>query len=232
MANNNIQFFGIEEVIDAYQARGVPSWALWIGNQFLFPCYTSSMEIGEAQLRTLLEKLEATNRPDCYKLKVYDDVKDGKIRDKTPSDGSFNFILSEYDEETDNYYKRKKGLISGAGDIAILKRLEAIEQKVSGVNETASVYDKIMDFAETDAGKMVVGHLLGAIFKTPGASNIMRGAISGINQGEAKEMSYQDAMIILKSADDRLEDHLIKLAKVAQANPMLFKTIISSLENM
>jgi hypothetical protein len=88
VAGESLQFYGRDMVVAMFQQRKAEAWSLWHRKQFLFK------GIGWEELDGLLENLESGQGNATYTLKVYDSVKDvAAIKERTESDGSFNFKL-------------------------------------------------------------------------------------------------------------------------------------------
>lgn len=224
-----VQFRGAANVLQAYQDRDVPSWALFQGKQFLVPCVCDEVSEGHSQLSSLLEKLEQGGTNAIYTLKVYEEIPGGKIKENTPSDGSFNFQLNA---DTMTMYQGKQQYVGSIA--AIESKLAAIERKLGEKDsepEELSTYDKVMGFVETPAGSMVLQTVLGAILnKQIPAQPIYRpSAINGIGDSEEK---IKQAIEVLQQHDTMLGDHLMKLAKIAIDNPQSFKFLLTTLDSM
>lgn len=227
-----VQFRGLQDVLQAYVDRGVAAWALFQGKQFLVPCICDSVEEGQADLNTLLEKLQNGGTNAIYTLKVYEDIPGGKIKENTPSDGSFNFQLNG------NNMTMYEGKQQYVGSIAAIQsELSAIKrelQKKEGEPEELTTYDKVMGFVETPAGAMVLQTVLGAIFgqhrvSAPPPQTYRPSAINGVNDNDAQ---IKQAIDILKQHDEKLGEHLLKLSKIAIDNPQSFKMIVATIDSM
>jgi hypothetical protein len=234
MASSNsssIQFFGIESVIAAYEARNVAAFAIWQGKQFQFPCVPDSVEDGSVELQAILERLaKSTNA--IYTLKVYEDVPTGgKIKSNTPDDGSFNFRLNA-DEQliTQSQY-------------ASYRKTEEIHTRLAAIEQKLNVEEDDEDEPENKLGLIgeIIGHpaiqpivqelFLSVIssFKKPAQPPAMQTArISGIDE----DKMLQDAIKALQQHDVKLSEHLMKLAKLAQESPASFNFLIQTLDGM
>lgn len=225
----SVQFKGIDSVIEAYERRRVPAWSLWQGSQFMFKYEGNDIAEGAQELSAILEALgESTNA--VYTLKVYEDHP-GKIKDKTPHDGSFNFKINGGEQEVTN---SQYGALRNQS--AILEKLERLEQRL---NERE-------DEEEERPNKL---GLIGEILNDPGTSSIVvplimkafgisgistpqptRMAISGINDDAAATL--KEAMTILQNADPKLPEHLMKLARLSQQSPDSFNFLLKTLDGM
>lgn len=226
----SVQFKGVNSVIDAYERRKVPAWSLWQGSQFMFKYEGDDMEQGGQELQSILEVLsDSTNA--IYTLKVYEDLPGGKIKDKTPHDGSFNFRLNADNQEITN---SQYGALRNQN--AILEKLESLEKRLNEKDEE-----------EDDEPPSKLG-LIGEILNDPGTSQIvlplimkafgigttpshpaMR-SINGIPDDDRATLN--EAMQILKTADPKLPEHLMKLAKLSKESPDSFKFLLQTLDSM
>lgn len=225
----SVHFKGIDNVLNAYEQRAVPAWSLWQGSQFLFKYEGNDISEGATALNEILDRLAQSSNA-IYTLKVYEELQGGKIKDKTPHDGSFNFKLNlDSQEITTSQY----GALRNQN--AILEKLERLEQRMNEREEEE----------EEEEPKSKLG-LIGEILNDPGISQIVmplvskllgingantpRPTIAGINDDEAATL--KQAIEILKKSDPDLPAHLMKLAKLSQESPDSFKFLLNALEGM
>jgi hypothetical protein len=229
MSSSSVQFKGLNSVIAAYENREVPAWSLWQGKQFMFKYEGNDIGEGSQQLQTILEALQNSSNA-IYTLKVYEDVPGGKIKNNTPDDGSFNFKLNAENQEiTVNQY--------GA-----LRKQDKLEQ------ELAEIKQMLLEREEEEEPQSKLG-LIGEILNDPGISQIVQpllmkflgisGAptpqtamrsISGIN--DDAPATLEKAIAILKQADPKLSEHLMKLANLSKESPDSFKFLLNTLDGM
>src|SRR6516162_6574636 len=105
----SLQFIGRKATVDAVRNRGLETWALFQGKQFI------TAGSGPDSLDEFLKKLEPGGTMAMYLVKVYRGIDPEDVTDKTECSGSFNFKLTDPEAR------------SGATDPAILDRLERIE---------------------------------------------------------------------------------------------------------
>lgn len=230
------QFKGLQQIVNAYINRGVPSFAVWYGKYLLFPYPCNNIEDGQQALTDFLESISKGSNV-AYTLKVYEDLDNGKIKEKTQSDGSFLFYL-ESDEQKARSEDYKEQRISGNNEV--ISRLAAIEAKMEGGkigSGELSTLDHIKDFCDTEAGKIAVPQIVGAIISMimPGQQRSIPmqqpalGQISGITPNDGR---ITQAIVTLKKHDAKLDEHLEKLATLAETNPQGFQSMIAILDQM
>ena len=231
-------FFGIDGVLDAYDARGLDTWALFHGKNFM-TAGVSPEELGE-----FLQKLSAGAGNTVFTLKVYKEIEDpDDITDKTPSNGSFNFMLDG------GMFGRPQKV---GGYDAIAKRLDDIENKISGnQHEEKSIGAILYDHLENpEKLATLVGTIL-SVLRPPqpyGMGRMAQPIGYATNQGShtspenTHAMNDNDAasaierlsaaIDILEKRDPKIVDHLEKLAQLSQSNPQLFNMLIRQLDTM
>ena len=226
-----VQFKGEDKVLQAYINRGIPSFAIFLGSQLILPYPCDNIETGRAALSDFLQAIsEGTNA--VYTLKVYEDLDEkGKIKDKTPSDGSFNFQLWG---QNMSVYDGQQARINGMNEM--VSRLSAIEKKLGdGPEKEPTIYDHVLDFCETDVGKIVAPQLIGGVLRMLGMANNQPvfnppnlGAIRGIPESD----QLTNAIEVLKQYDPKLPEHLFKLAQLAKADPGQFAMLIMMIDKI
>lgn len=232
---SSVQFKGVDSVIQAFQNRQVPSWSLWQGKQFMFKCESQDISESSIQLETILETLSQSSNA-IYTLKVYEDLpKEGKIKNNTPDDGSFNFKLNiETQEINSNQYStlRNQGKIE--------ERLIAIEKKLDEPfeDEEEKPRSKLGMIGDILNDPGVSAILIPLLTKVLGIGNInqntermMPVTISGINADDEDDKLKQ-AISILKTADSNLSYHLMKLAELSQNDAGSFQFLLQTLDRM
>src|SRR6266481_1912546 len=82
-----VQFYGREAIKQAFNNVNADGWSIWQDRQMI------TKGVGLPMLESFFDLLG--DSPAWYTLKVYDEIEDSKqIKDKTPADGSFTFVLS------------------------------------------------------------------------------------------------------------------------------------------
>lgn len=230
--SSSIQFKGLEAVLDAFQSRGVPAWSLWQGKQFMFKCEESDMVQSLSELNTILTALAQSSNA-IYTLKVYEDLgKGGKIKDSTPSDGSFNFKLNSPEQEvTIAQYSTLRNQNNIDARLGAIEKL-LIEREEEEEEEPQSKLGVIGEILNDPGVSSIVVPLIMKAFglgdvKSP--YNMQANAqIAGIND----EAELSEAIRILKEHDANLSTHLMKLAKIAQNDKNSFDFLLKTLDGL
>lgn len=234
-----VQFRGGDNVIKAYQQRQADTWAIFQKNCLI----TKGSD--EEELKAFLSMLAEGGSRAVYTLKIYDDLGTADIKDKTPADGSFSFILTnDTDGDLDNSLsqysatnKRNK----------LFERLEAIEARLNGADqddEDNSLMGKIGQVLSDPDELMKYVRAAKEIFGTGTPQPTYTAAIgNAAPKNEAMNYTQQpqqptekdmqrlsDALDTLGKADPKIIDHLEKLAKLATDKPGKFKSLLTMLE--
>lgn len=216
--SHSVQFFGRDSVVEAFEYRNCPAWSLWQGRQFLLSKAAANVNEAAAALDEFLQMIEGSETTAVYTLKVYEETP-GRITDKTPCDGSFNFKLNRSEQTT-----------YGRTNFALEQRLAGIEKMLT-------------EREETEEPKGIIGQVLGYIENNEWAQQLLAGLIPHIMGNKqlappaqqlagtdaATEMQLQQAIAVLKQKDPKLAEHLTKLA--ALPDPQL-QFLLQALDNM
>jgi hypothetical protein len=241
MSSKSCQFKGIDSVSLAYRNRDVPAWSLWESKQMLFKFEGTDLDEGEALLHEIMTALADNGTNAIYTLKSYEELQDGKIKNNTPDDGSFNFrINSDTQEITQGQYG------SVRINQKIEERLAAIEEKMGQEpEEKENKLGFIGELMENETIAPILQSLLTGvltkIFAKPGTPAQLtppQPAIpAGIDQGtqgiagiETDQLTH--SIQLLQRADPDLPAHLAKLAELAQTKPDTFNLLTSSINSL
>lgn len=242
---SSIQFKGIDVVLEAYESRNVAAWSLWQGRQFLFKYEGDNVTEGANELHSILDKLKHSTNA-IYTLKVYEDLgKGGKIKNNTPDDGSFNFKLNFDEQEISSQ------------QYGSLRRQDKLEQDIAELKQM--ILERDNEEEEDEPHRLGV---IGEILNDPGISQILQPliqpflskilglgstpaqtpmrSISGINDDTRSTNTANDdaaatlneAIKILKEADPKLPEHLMKLATLSKESPDSFNFLLQTLDGM
>lgn len=230
-------FHGIEQVCEAFEHNGIPYWAVASSNNQIM---AANEEINDMQgatdlLRDFLTKLSpAANN--TYHLKIYKEVPEGGITDKTPASRGAGFRLFELPggsfEYMQNKWIRKNEMLQIANNSnnELLTRLAAIEAKLQEPEE-----EEEEEEAPKAAG--IMGMINGMI-ERPEIQSAIFAWVTKLISPPAKVTalgsvpsagSLEDSLAILKAADPQLESDLALLAKMAQEQPGQFSFLLSML---
>lgn len=229
------QIKGAENVIEAYNNRGVKAWSIFQGKQFL------TKGIDSEELQTFLDLISEGTRA-VYTLKVYD-IDDPKlIKEKTEADGSFNFVLQPtYSEDRAGYIERNYGESNKAN--RLYERLGKIEEKLFAEPEEPeekSIGSIITGLIENPGELMQlvqIGQMLGLLPQRAMPQPALVPARTIGNAGTEQPVSNEERLQRLANAIDTLEkndpkliEHLEKLAEISQVKASQFKFLIQALE--
>jgi len=241
-----IQFHSIDKACEAFLNRDCKAWSVWAGKQFLFNYIGSTTEDAALQLQQLLESLDTSASSSAiYTLKVYEDLKKAeKITEKTPSNGSFNFRLKEYNQENTNWFSTFK-----EENKLLKQQVEDLRAELDSVPEESDEDDKTMigkigEMILNDPQKLpaIIAAFknvmqmfvpeqpkLSALHESNTGNNPASYSIGSID----KQAGELPAIIeTLKAKDERLQDHLQKLSDLADKDPEGFKYLLTMLDNI
>lgn len=240
MSSAAIQFFGIDRVMEMFDARQVPAWSIWCGKDFI------NKGIGDGELRTFLEALNSGYNNPIYTLKVYEDINDAaKIKSNTPHDGSFNFKLQMPPEMMPGMGAMPQ---SNNGPLyALIKKIEALEAQIAERDEEEEKPDNTIGGFFTslikspndlitlvNVGRSLLGLPVQQVPNIPYTPAATMGAVStDIDMTDQEKMErLANAIDTLEKNDAKIIEHLEQLAKIASTNPQQFKFLLTMLEGM
>lgn len=250
--NGAIQAYGVDRVIDFYHNNDVAPWAVWCGNQFMFHYSGSEMQEGSANLRGICEMILDANKEGgaspqaTYTLAVYDDLpKGGKINNKTPYSGCFNFKLVSREMAVDRYsdgggsgLRDEVRSLKAAVEMLVAKQNEDDSEVEPGKSGVMGMLSGLLDMPEVQraiAGKVVsiIDHIIPS--KGQGAQlGQVAGALPGATVQDELDLQtrLQNALGALFEYDPLLVQDLEKLAVVAKGDPAQFNLLLSMLRKM
>lgn len=245
----SIQFFGRDAALSAFENSGADVWSFWQGGQLL--CKGKGSEMLASFIDAIIEG-GASNA--IYTVKIYEDVDDPKkVKNNTPIDGSFNFRLNAPEMSMSGQSMTRYSNYS-----ALNQKIEELEKKLEGKEEDDDeeektigkvigdvVIDAIQDPSKMmmwiDMFKNLFGNKTAASSPAPIRSipYAPPAKVGNIQDPPAGQELSQDqmqrvaaALDVLEKKDDRIADHLEKLARMAENNPQQFKFILSMLDTM
>jgi hypothetical protein len=245
MSSGGIQFFGVDQAVEAYERRDVPAFSLWQGKQMLHKFDGSkdgdcSIATGAQELRSYLDMLYE-NSTAIYTLRVYEDLKPGqKIKPSTEHDGSFNFRI--------NAPEQRAAGMGGGNNNLLLVEMQKINRQLAQINgvggedEDEDEDDKEPTIEEIAMGflnepeKLLrivnVGKQLLGISPAPATVGNINRLQQSHEPGNDPDLLTRlgNAINILEQHDPKLVEHLEKLAKLAQQDKTLFNAVISKLD--
>lgn len=224
-----VQLIGIDAVLSRFDYFETDSWALYQGKQFIVS------GTGSAALSDWLTSFKTAGGTATYTLRVYDT--DQAATAATGNNGyvaCLNFKLNDnYDGQGISGHSRK-----------LVERIEALEkEKEESEPEGEDLNSVIMGWLENpEKLGMVVGAVrqmfgMGGSIPPAAMSAAPLQTISGmgneaatIETDEQKLNRLAGALNRLEKSDPKLLDHLEKLAKLGETDPLLFKAVISKLD--
>jgi hypothetical protein len=225
-SNQTVQFRGLETVLKAYENRNLPAWSLWVGQQFLFKYEGSTVDEAVLQLNEVLEMILKDGSTAIYTLKVYEDLPaGGKIKEKTPADGSFNFRLQEDSRE----YVRGNGNSYNSQIATLEARIKELEAE-NEEEEDESGLGAINEALEHPLIEKLLSSVFGINLATA-QHHVPGPTISGINDAD-RETKINRAVAILKQHDIRLDEHLTILADTAVNSPQTFSYLLGMVDQL
>ena len=256
-----VQFYGIDNVVKAFEYKKISTWAIFQGSALLHKCEgVDDMEKSAEHLFEYLEMISTGDSGAVYKLKVYEGA--DKVNEKTGCDGSFNFRL--YNEEARQ--QRKENYSQGRN--TIIDRLDKIEQMLNdddGEDEEEpeqSFGEKIGSMFLADPTKLplIISSLSSALQlllptkQQPPAQQHMRpvyaqpqqqppsqlqpvnindyGGYPAAISGIEEPDELTKAIDTLKKNDPKITEHLSKLAKMSEDNKQTFNYLLTILDSM
>lgn len=255
MAATVIHFRGLDDTLEAFENRGVEAWSIFSGRNMNFKG-TGKEELRE-MLETL--KRGCGSSAFALKVyEGVSDAEE--IKSNTPDSGSFMFVLNEpvnrYNPEVAMYkLEQNQQRISALDRIAetnahILQRLEALENREAEEEEEEEkpnnlgvIGDILGHPSIAPVAPMLVESVIKAIVgafgggtdspqRAPAPAATTMGALGTIPSPATTddEREIASAIAVLKEHDEKLPEHLKKLARIATADPGSFKFLLTSLE--
>lgn len=220
----SVQFQDIESVINAYELRGVAAFSIYQGKQLLLKYEGTEIGEGADLLNQFLPMLSSSAA--IYTLCIYEEYT-GKINDKTPYHGSYNFKFSE---NTPGFNQSNNVLQSVKLQLAAmdekLTRLETEKDLAGSDDPTLNGMDRIGQILSHPLVERLIPVIMG--FIQPGEeTKKLPAAMAGIGK-ENYDISQElkEAVLNMLAATDESETALIKLGAVAKKDPGKFKKLL------
>lgn len=227
---------GIEKALTRYEKKGTNFFALYCGND-KFPLVNGLNgrwdEVSECveELKEYFEDITPDHKK-IYSIVWYDqavkpDAK-GKISELPAGAAKFITSNAEQIEEYISGYNERRQMYNGNVNNAILSRLEAIEQKISNVDQddddTQPETQGLAGIVNNPEFQSMIVQYIGAIVDRVLPIKKQSVAINGFDDNKLDQ-----ALTILKKHDPELESDLMILADMAENNPGQFKFLLSML---
>ena len=244
-----VQFFGIDNVLDAAKNFNCAAWAIFIRTSLFMKYEGSDMNESLEMLEQCLSSLEPSGTEAVYTIKFFEpvDSKQIKINEKsTCTAGSFNFKLTDpamREQRALGYAAQSSGLLNQVNQR--MDKLEEmfmkfLESEPDPVEEPETVGTVLIDALKNpdhlmsliNAGKMLLGF--------PIQQQITPHTIGNINQSASQQqpVEYDEKMIArlqnavntLEQNDPKLVEHLEKLAAMSVNDKGTFQFLLSMLD--
>jgi len=217
----SVQFRNVDDILTAYNSRGVASYALFQEKQFLFKYEGDDLGQGAAELETMLNCLRQSSA--IYTLAVYEEYQ-GKLTSETPYHGSFNF---RFQENTDGNYGGSSALHTLTASVETLAaRIEQMEAEKEDEPEGAiSGMDQIAGILAHPLVQQLAPVVLGALGM---GKDGKPAAIAGAFDPKFSRISdeLREAVGAMVAASPDAEPALIALGRIAKSDPAKFKTLL------
>lgn len=238
-----VQFYGAGQVLRAFTARGLPTWAIFIQKNLWMP------GSGADELKAALSMLPPGSEA-IYTLRCYD-IEDSEVRERTESCGSFNFKMSEessmgsmgggsyeYRLKLEERIKKLEGeaeeeeeSILGAIGSAAIGLLERPSELVQVIGAIRAMFQGQQPTPQQYAA-------VGAVVKefpkkkAPVAAEVVAEPEKIVVMDKNEKLQRLAAAIdLLEKNDSEIVVHLEKLAKISEEKPGMFKMLLGSLND-
>lgn len=238
----SVQFYGVDQVMEASRNRECPCWAIFI-NRALFCKYEDSTDTKASMdmLEKHLDSLEESgNNAAIYTLKFFECAKGHsiKVNEKTVCDGGqFNFKLVSPEQHEQGVMRIGSVYQNNKLMEERIKKLEEELKQTVVEPEPETVGSVIIDLLKKpqdlafliNVAKGAIGLPMTNYSETMGSLSGIPKAAEQISNDEAVER-MSNAMTTLENADPKLLTHLEKLAKMSQDKPDQFKSTLGILD--
>jgi len=232
MAGASVQFYGIDDVMQAAENLKCSCWGIYINGRLFSKYEDTDMPAALSLLQSNLEILQRSNSNGTYTLKFFELQKGQppKINDRSVCDaGSFNFKLIE-PEEREQSLQKFSGINLYTKQLE--ERLKKLENETETIPEPETIGSALIELIKKPEDFAITVNTVRALFGLP-VQNI--GMITGIRTGteslteDEKLQRTANAMDSLEKHDPNLVIHLEKLSKMAEETPDKFKVLLSML---
>lgn len=232
-----VQFYGIDQVIEAAENYKCPNWAIFIARAMFFKFEGTDMEQSIAMLQTNLEMLQQNTSTATYMIKFFENEngKEMKINEKTIcTGGSFYFKLNDPEEKQQRFL----GAAQQYGNKMLMDEIAKLKEQIEDLKDhepekPETIGSIFMDALKnpTEAMQLVnLGRVLLGL-----EPKQMPAALAGV-PGNSEPVDQEQQLQRLGNAIDKLEkvdphliDHLEILAEMAEKNPAKLKSLLAML---
>ncbi len=238
MHNSSVQFYGVDNILTAYDNCEIPDWAFLQGKGIICAYNDGDQTEGRSRLEQWLGMLEQSRSTAVYALQLYKDP-GGDITNKTPY--NFRFQCKLVDEEAEF----GRGAITNKRVAELEARLAEYQKEEEEGEEIGGVQGFIAGIVkDPQMRQMAIAGIVGLVrkfFGPPGAPVTVSGVpttenIDGMEEREGKaynslseheQKKLTAAMIVLMEGDPEIGTNLLKLASILQNDPGKYKLLCS-----
>jgi hypothetical protein len=230
----SIQFFGKDQVIQAFQNRNVDVFSIFQHKQML------TKGKGDAEFSAFIELLCSGTSNAIYTVYVYEDLEDHKaVKSNTPNDGGFNFRLNDESQLITGQQYNRMGVQN-----QLLQEIQLLRKEVKDLQEEEEaeeaekphnlgmIGDIMSHPAVSPIVPFIVQHIVSQIMGVPINLQTMQNAQSLGNIPAEEETKLQQGIAILKKHDPNLGTHILKLATIAEKDKPGFNYLIGVLNGI
>jgi hypothetical protein len=233
----SIQFYGRDQVIEAFESRGVQAWSIFQGKELL------TKGIGDVAFTEFIEMLSKGSTNAIYTVRVYEDIDDAKqIKSNTPNDGGFNFRLNDENQLiTASQYGRMGSMGTLLSEVQALRkevkdlREEEDEEPEEKPHNLGMMGDILAHPAISPVVPLLVNTLVSSILKVPIQSIPAQQSATATNLAG---VTTDERALGHTAVDNLLKHHpkigtlLTKFVRLAEADKNTFNVLMSSFEGM
>jgi hypothetical protein len=243
-------FRGCGQVLGAYTANDMPSWAICNGKDIMFASEESDMAQGEGSLRECLDLIKKGGSKAIFTLRVYEFEGKVKILSNTPFSRAIPFTVFDDEEDLAPYDQRRRGYMREvedrlqSQDKQILELKEQLAEAEEQEEKPKGINGFLAGVMESPQGQAMFWNVIGAIVSkiVPMGGQMQPAAVAGIGQAQEEPETLvsvlepgqpdkvQQAINVLCTKDPRLGDHLLAVANIAREDQARYNFLISMLK--
>jgi hypothetical protein len=249
-----IQFFGVDEVVEAYEEYAIDCWAICEGKDLI-----RTGDDGEV-LRACLTRLQKHGSAATYTLRVYRNVDDATvITPKTEYSACFKFKLTEGGSVSgvtryggvDPLTARLQGVVAEEVGKVLDRKLGRDDDDdkpasfMDGLIGLVNQPDKLIETIRGLQGMFVPRDITGSSAlpyagvsgnqppRRTGAPAAEPAGVSGLSEDQEEQMERIAAILDrLEKADPNILEHLDLLANLAEKQPAVYSMAIAQLKSL
>jgi hypothetical protein len=246
MGSKGVQFRGCGELVQAFDNVKITKWAVFYDKNINCKYQEDNWPESRETLRLFLELLSKSNSTAVYTLCLYEDLKkDQKIKGSTEPDYAYNFTLFDEEMTGSSWHNRR------------YEEQNKMQDRITQLEAKLKLAEEDNDYEDEDQGiGGVINGILGSErFKTwiqdkaflfadkliEPKTNVVHmdsgklGKVGGVTDqdpvliDEAQTQKAAQAVEILARVDPYLGDNLLKIAAIAQNDPVKYRAFAAML---